>query len=148
MEIRSVTFGELIALPEWEALCAEYTEDGGNPEFGCHRVDTVMYFKLEEAGVLKILAGFDGRRCVGFIGGYLSPQPHFADKPVFAVDALFVDRAHRASGLGLRLISRMKRSAKESGAVGMIFGARIGTKAHKLYSKLFRPMNTLFWKAL
>ena len=148
MEIRRVTFGELIALPEWEELCAQYAEDGGNPEFGCPRVDVGMYTQLEAAGVLMILAGFDGRRCAGFIGGFISPQPHFADKPVLAVDALFVDRAHRSSGLGLRLISGMKRIAKDSGAVGMIFGARIGTKAHKLYSRLFRPMNTLFWKAL
>lgn len=148
MEIRRVSLDELFAAPNWRELCDGYAAEAANPEFGEWKLNEGMYRSLEASGKLVALGVYEGDKLVGFIGGAVVPQSHFSDCSVFAVDAAYLAPEHRKAFAGLRMLRLMKVAAKEMGANGIMVGARLGTRAYELYSRIFKPMNTLFWSAV
>ena len=146
MQQRAVSFDDLTAAPNWDDVCKAYAQEGGNPEFGEPEVDVEHYKRMEAAGLLHVEAVFaEGGALVGFVTGLPSPYPHFSHIVMFAVDALWVRKDYRKRGVGMRLIRAVQRRAKALHCNGVLFGAKNGSDAYRLYMRLFKPMNTLFW---
>lgn len=147
MEIRTSSVADIRASAGFDDMVREYTKESGNPDLGEAAPSVEFYERMEAAGSLKCVGAFDGARLVGLIVVVASLYPHFG-KTVATVESLWLHKDYRDGPAGLRLIRQAQEVAKSLGAVGMYFGARHGSRLEQLYSRLFTPMNVLFWKRL
>lgn len=147
MEMRPMTVAEFFERPEANDIIAEYTAESGNPDLGSAMPSQQQYEQMESSGILSVLGAFEGDSLVGFVSVVVTMYPHFG-KLVGSVESIWLRKNKRAGGAGLRLLKAAFANAKERGAVGCYLGARFGSRQHKLYERLFQPMNVLFWKKL
>lgn len=112
----------------------------GNPHFE-------TYTALESMGDLLITAAFDGDALVGFVAVTAMIFDHYSSR-VADVDAIWLDESRRAGGVGLKLIREAKRSAHELGCVGCYFSAPVGSRLERLYEKLFKKTDSIFWEKI
>ena len=144
MDVIKSTLDKLLEHPDFAAVAQAYAAEAGHPEFGDYSISEPFYRTLEERGALVLFAVMDGKRLRGFLACAASALPHFADVCVLNVDAIYCDDQARRQGMGLRLLREARFEARERGLKGVIVGARVGTRAHKLYGLIGKPMNTLF----
>lgn len=145
MELVELSFGELISHPDFDQLIDEYREASAHPEFGQPKFSSQAYDAMQANGVLEVVGVADDKGNLhGFLIAIVSPLQHFAHVRMLCVDAIFCDEQARRSGMGLKLLRRAKRVAKKRECRGVIVGAKVGTRAHKLYERIARPLNTLF----
>lgn len=139
------TWRELVALPEWDVLCAAYADESGNRDLGAARPKLDLYAAFERQGLLRcIVALDDGGALVGLLVMLLQDHPHYS-QPVAHVDSIFLDKAHRRGAAGLRLVRRALDVAREEGARGCYFSAPEGSRLARLYGRLFKPTDRIFW---
>lgn len=147
MEMRPMTVAEFFNRPEANDIIAEYTTESGNPDLGNAMPSQKQYEQMERSEILNVIGAFDEDSLVGFVTVVVTMYPHFG-KLVGSVESIWLRKDKRAGGAGLRLLKAAFANAKERGAVGCYLGARFGSRQHKLYERLFQPMNVLFWKKL
>lgn len=147
MEMRPMTVAEFFNRPEANDIIAEYTAESGNPDLGSAMPSQQQYEQMESSGILSVLGAFEGDSLVGFVSVVVTMYPHFG-KLVGSVESIWLRNDKRAGSAGLRLLKTAFANAKERGAVGCYLGARHGSRQHRLYERLFQPMNVLFWKKL
>lgn len=91
------------------------------------------YEQLEDAGVLHILAVWDGGALVGYsVNVYVDQHPHYAGLSYLQNDVFFLKSTHRRGRLGARLLGATEALAKELGAAMVL-----------LHAKEHTPMQTL-----
>lgn len=134
--IKHITVSELIAMPGFAECVEEYHDEADRiAALGDPRPIFAAYRNLEEAGLLRLLCAVDGAgRLDGFAVGIVSPDLHHGVKTLF-LDCLFVRRAARKGGAGLRLFGSMRGLARECG-VGLICAAPVGSKAERLFTAM------------
>lgn len=145
MELVELSFAELVSHPDFEPLVEEYRRASAHEEFGKPQLSVAAYDTLEESGSLHVVGVADDvGRLHGFLIGIVTPLQHFTHVRLFCVDAIFCDESARHSGMGLRLLRKARATASEQGLHGVLVGAKVGTRAHRLYERIGRAMNTLF----
>ena len=107
-----------------------------------------LYAAVEQAGALHCFGAYvtpqrhgpvagdpvAGDELVGFISVLNSPMLHNG-KRVATIESFFVLAAHRRSGAGNRLLAAAKAYASESGCLGLLYTARIGSRLEKVLSR-------------
>lgn len=147
MELKEVSVGTIFESPEFGQIVEDYRNESGNPDLGEAVPSREFYERMASAGALRCVVAYDGSRIVGIVLVVATIYPHFG-KTVASVESLWLDRSHRAGGSGLKLIRKAQEVARDMGAAGIYYGARVGSRQAELYGRLFTPMNTLFWKKL
>ena len=125
MDIREVTCTELSAAPEFSSLLQEYAEECSLGGLSVE-VSEDIYYKMEESGLLTLLAAFDDDELLGFVSILVTVLPKYS-LPVAATESFFVASKHRRTGAGLRLLRAAEKVAASTGAVGMLVSAPSGS---------------------
>lgn len=142
------TVAEFEALPNADALLAEYARESALADLGpaCPQWDT--YRRMEAAGVVRMLVARRAGEVVGLLVLILSAVPHFG-RLIASTESYFVASAARKSGAGLLLLREAERIAREAGAVGFFVSAPVGGRlAQVLPGVGYRETNRLFFRSL
>lgn len=111
-QILQVTLDEL--MPEAGPLLeAHYQELSRYKDIMVMKPDMNRYRALEANGCLLILAAYVEGVLVGYSAGIITNHLHYADLIIYQNDVLFLDMAHRKGRLGIDLIKRTEKIAKE-----------------------------------
>lgn len=106
------------------------------------------YIDMERAGVLQAIAAFCGDKVVGFLT-VLSPSVPRCSKPVAVADGLFVAKAYRRTGAGMKLIRAAEQHARDIGSPCIMFGTPIEGPLMEIMPKLGYMLSTVSYaKAL
>lgn len=141
-----VSLSDLRSFPGFKDVVSAYADEiryevAAAPDFGA-------YERMEAAGTLGIVAAVADGSCVGFASYVRYTLPHFGDALFASMESLYLLPAARQLGGGLKLVHALWDCAREDGCQGIYMGAPIGSKASKLFNRVAKPTNVLFWKAL
>jgi GNAT superfamily N-acetyltransferase len=139
--IGECTVDELAGVPNFVALCDEYSRESAIAELGGGKVDVEMYRAMEQAGYLRLLVARCDDDVVGFAVVILSRLPHFS-KFVAGVESFFVARAARAGGTGARLRDEAERIARDAGADALLLSAPVGGALDRVLQRTHRARLT------
>lgn len=127
-------------------MLREYAEESAieglpNP---CAQMET--YRVLETMG-MEIHGAFVDGLLVGFVTVLISPLPHYG-VTIGVTESLFVMKAHRKKGIGLRLLRVAELSAQIRGAKGVLVSSPAGGALEKVLSlkSQYRKTNSVFFK--
>lgn len=103
-------------------------------------VDDLEYYQryfvnLESKGAVACVVEHDG-----FIQGVaIMNIDWFAhtNSKICSVSELYVEREYRKKGAGIALLNEIKLTLKAKGVTDILFTATVGTRAEKLYNKIF-----------
>ena len=98
--------------------------------------DVNKYLTLQNSGNLLTLIAYCGDKIVGYSCNIKSPHLHYADLMCMYNDVLFIDKAYRATPLGIRLIKRTEEEAKNMGAQLMLWHAKQGSALDKILPRM------------
>lgn len=145
MDIRVVTYKELHADPALPGLLDEYAEEcslEGLPVM----VSEDIYYKMEEQGLVTVLAAFDGGELLGFVSVLVTVLPKYS-LPVAATESFFVASKHRHTGAGLRLLRGAEKLAVAQGAAGMMISAPSGSRLAEVAPRSgYEESNRVFFR--
>ena len=87
-------------------LAKLHNDEVGEFEGSEFTIDTNMYMQLQDMDIAKafIARDIETLNAVGYIIYLVMPHPHFKDILIAKEDGLFVDKQHRGSMLGYKLI--------------------------------------------
>lgn len=148
LSFRPITVKEFFGSAESEKLMSEYMAESGNP-FLPKKPNLDYYRAAEEAGAFKAVGAFSADRIVGFGSFVLTVIPHYSTVTA-SVESIFLAKDFRAGAAGLRLINAVSKAAKESGAKGIYWGCRSGSRLETLFDRVprFSRMNSVFYEEL
>ena len=122
--IRRVSYSEILSAPNAQRLIAEYAAECSIPDA---EPQVAMYAAMEQAGALACFGAYADEELVGFISIVTSPMPHNG-KRVATVESFFVRSLLRGCGAGNFLLDAAEEYATESGCLGILNTARIGSR--------------------
>lgn len=131
-----------------EALLKEYATElvvDGAPAFSAK---TEIYHTLEASGLFHTIGAFLGDKLVGFVTVLVSVAPHVG--VLMAVtESLFVAKAHRKTGAGLKLIRQAEACAIEKGAPCLLISAPFGGVLAEVLPRIgYVETNRIFFRDL
>ena len=145
MDIRAVTCKELFAEPSFSALLQEYAEEcalDGLPV----TVSEDIYYKMEESGLIALIAAFDDDKLLGFVSVLVTVLPKYS-LPVASTESFFVSAKYRRTGAGLRLLRAAEKLAVAKGAVGMLVSAPSGSRLAEVAPRSgYEESNRVFFR--
>lgn len=144
MEIRQIKTEELFSQAGFKRLCAEYALESGNPDLGSGNPCFEHYKRLEEQGILSIVAAFNDEGLIGFAEVSVLTHPHYG-KLIGSIGTMWLKKEARKGPAGLRLIRKLMRVAESKGAVGVYCTAPFGSRLELLYERLFKRTDSVFW---
>ncbi len=149
-EIRPITVAEAFDSPVFSALCDEYrAESLRNPHMLGALPDRDGYTRMVEAGLLFPLGAFVDGELVGLCTVMVTPVLHFGGKRIATTETLFVAQAHRAGGLGLRLLRSAEAVAVEQGASGLYVSCPDGGRLQQILPRAgYTVTNHVFYRGV
>ncbi|MDR2219736.1 MAG: GNAT family N-acetyltransferase [Methylobacillus sp.] len=146
--IRVISIDEAFDAPNFKELCDEYrAEVINNPDFNGIPPDRETYKRGVEAGRIVPLGAFLDGELVGFCALTISDLQHFTDRKIAVTETIFVAKAHRSSGIGLKLLQAAERMAAECGARGLYVSCPVGGALEALLPRLgYREMTKDFYR--
>lgn len=148
--IRAITVDEAFDSPVFAALCDEYREESlRNPHMMGALPDREGYTRMVDAGLLRPIGVFVGEELVGFCAVLITPVLHFGGKVIASTETLFVAKAHRAGGAGLKLLRAAEEVALNAGADGLYVTAPTGGRLERLLPHVgYHETNRVFFRGL
>lgn len=148
LTIRYCTIDEIEHAPNIGALIDEYAEESRSSELPQHSAQWAQYRQLEAVGALTAIGAFKGNELIGFVGVLKSFVPHYG-APMAVTESLFVAKAHRKNGTGLRLIKAAEEFAKSQEIACLMVSAPHGGSLEQVMPRLgYRHSNTVFVRSL
>lgn len=144
--IKAVRVSEIL---DSEALIAEYAAECSIPAIGEINPHRELYALMEKSGLMTCFMAYDGDHKVGFSILLMPVLPHYSKK-VATSESIFIAKAIRRSGAGVRLRRAVKDHAKDAGCVGILWSAPAGGKFERLLesSKSCQRTNAVFYESL
>ena len=100
------------------------------------------YEPMEQAGIMAVFAALHEGNLAGFAAVLETKIPHYGLK-LSVVESLFVRKAFRKTGAGLRLIRRAEDHARSLGAAGIFINCPYGQELAKVLPRLDYTPETL-----
>lgn len=119
--VRKCRVGEIIENQNLDALRREFVADVATFAQPAPTEKLEAYRAIEAAGTIQAFGAFLGDMVVGFITVLTPPVPRCA-VPVAVADGLFVAKAYRKTGAGIRLIRAAEAYAAEIGSPCLMIG--------------------------
>lgn len=146
--IRKLSFDEVAAYPEFEALAQDYADESRIEEMPAHCLNRDMYRAMEQAGIYNILGAFNGDKLIGLVALLVTSVPHYSTK-IASTESFFVDADHRKGGVGLKLLKAAEVFAKEQGAVNLFVNAPMGGRLVQVMPRIgYRECQRIFCRRL
>lgn len=146
IEIRRISYAEILDDPRSAALLAEYSAECSIPEIGIPNPQRETYEHMEKSGLMQSFGVFAEEGLVGFATILLFVLPHYGRK-IANVESLFVTKEHRP---GRYLLDHIEAHAKAESCCGVLYNARRGSQLEKLLSLIpkYKRTNSVFlWSA-
>lgn len=106
------------------------------------------YIDMERAGVMQSIGAFCGEKLIGFVAVLAAKVPR-CDAPMAVADGLYVARAYRRTGAGVKLIREAEKYARDIGSPCLAFGTpKDGPLATILPRFGYDLTNIMFTKAV
>lgn len=148
MKIKQITFGEIEAAPNFDALFAEYTGESAIEGMPVPAAKMELYKQLESTGAIHIIGAYLDETLIGFIVVLTSVLPHYSALAA-TTESFFVAKEHRHTGAGLKLLREAERHAKDCKACGLLISAPIGGSLAAVLEKTdYRETNRVFFKRI
>lgn len=146
-EVMRTSVPHLFACPEIADLLREYAEQA-NELLAAPAPQMDSYIKMEEAGYLHAIGAFIDGKLVGFAGLIVAVLPHYGHLSA-SMESLFVGKAHRKSGAGLKLIKEAESMARDLGATSFAMTVPAHGKLSSIMPRVgYRKTNEVFLKVL
>ncbi len=107
-----------------DSLFADYTNESKTEFTPESDVNSVIYYAMEEAGMLDCYGAFDGSVLVGFCVASTAVSPNY-NALATTVMALYVDKAHRKYGTAKGLIGEIESMAKSKGSTMVLLSSTV-----------------------
>ncbi len=144
--IRNCTISEIEAAPNISELLEEYACESSISGLPHPSAKGEVYKLIESTGALHTIAAFLDDMLIGFVTILASPLPHYGIL-IAVVESIFVTKAHRKTGAGLKLIREAERYAKSVRSPGLLVSAPYGGDlAEVLPSIGYVESNRVFFK--
>lgn len=124
-EMRTVGEGAHILMDHWDEIAT-------NKEVMKLSPNWVQYYEMEERDTLRVLAAWHGHEMVGYSVNQIARHLHYSELTFLQNDLIFVTKAHRGTGLGMRLIDETIQLARDQGCEMVTFHAKPGTSLCRL----------------
>lgn len=145
MEIREVTSDIIFDDPSFAKAAAEYARESGNPFIGLTaNPNRQGYLALEDSGLFRVCAAYEGSLLVGFVTVLASPHFHYGVL-VASIETLWLSQEHRKGPAGLRLIREAKQIAYDMGAVALYASAPTGSRLSVLLDRIATKTDEVFF---
>ncbi len=145
VDIVDTTVSEITAYKNFKDVVEQYSRLDNHPDVKAG-IDINVYLNLEKAGLLKVVAVVDGDTLCGFGTVVTTYANHLAQKVAW-IESLYVLPKYRVHNTGVRLLKHLMQKAKETGCVGCSLTAQKGSELEKVYSRLYKATDTVFWKS-
>lgn len=119
MIIRELPFAKLEAEYGFAALVEEYYTEAGNPGLPRPKYDSAQYRKLCQLGLMHTFAAMSDGVLLGFMMLIVTELPKYS-LPMTQVETIFVGKAYRMSGAGVRLLKQAETLAAARGCPGLL----------------------------
>lgn len=145
MEIREVNSAILFDDPAFAKAAEEYARESGNPFIGASpNPNREAYEVLEDTGLWRCSAAYEGDLLVGFVAVIASEHFHYGVL-VASCETLWLSQEHRKGPAGLRLLREAKRLAKEMGAVALYASAPTTSRLAMLLDRIATKTDEVFF---
>jgi GNAT superfamily N-acetyltransferase len=131
LEIRSVSYAEILDAPNSAELLDAYAKDCVMPDYNPQRQ---IYEALERSGSLRCFGAYMDDVLVGFVSVVTGVMPHNG-KRTATIESLFVLPSHRATGAANELMTTVERVSKVTGCVALVYTARVGSPLELVLSR-------------
>lgn len=147
--IRKITARAIFEAPSSTKLLSQYGAECSLAEIGDINPQPEMYERMEQSGALQCFGSFSDDALVGFAAVLTYIVPHYGKK-LASVESLFVDPAYRRTAVGLGLLIKIERYAKEQGCCAIGYSAPSGGSLERLMArrKKFRRTNSVWMRSL
>ena len=95
-----------------------------------------VYYKAEELGTMFMFLAMKGDECLGYSLNFVINHLHYADLDYCQNDILFVQKEHRNSRLGLKLMKATENHAKSLGCKLMLWHCKEKTPLNEILPRL------------
>lgn len=119
MIIRELPFAKLEAEYGFAALVEEYYTEAGNPGLPRPKYDSAQYRKLCQLGLMHTFAAMSDGVLLGFMMLIVTELPKYS-LPIATLDTIFVGKAYRMSGAGVRLLKQAEAVTAARGCSWML----------------------------
>ena len=147
--ISKITARQIFDAANAGELCSQYADECSLPEIGTIKPQLEMYEAMEKSGTLQCFGAFSDEELVGFASVLIYVVPHYGKK-IASVESLFVAKPYRRTALGLGLLIKVERYAKEQECYVIGYSAPTGSQLEKLMArrKKFRRTNSVWMRSL
>jgi len=105
-----------------------------------------LYKTIEKSGMVYTVGAYNENALVGFMTVMSPVNPHHGEI-IAVVESIFVGKAYRSTGAGLKLIRAAEMRMKEVKAAGLFFSAPIDSDLSELLPKIgYVLTNQVFFK--
>ena len=150
LEIKPVSYSEILDDPNSAELLAEYSEECSIPEIGKGVPCRELYELMEKSGVFQAFGVYDeDGELMGFAAVNVFPLAHYG-KTIAATESIFVPYSRRGNGAGTKLKAFVKQYAKNRGCVAFQYVAPFGSRFERLLAsdKGCRRTGSVFTESL
>lgn len=146
VEIRLTSVSEMESAPNFGALLDEYADECGSSGMPRPKANLEAYRGMEEKGMLKAFGAFLGDILVGFVLVLTCIMPHYSEA-ISITESIFVSRAKRYTGAGLKLLSKAEKFARDINSRGLLVSAPVGSDFSKVLELTdYKETNRAFFK--
>lgn len=147
--IRKSSISELRDAPNITALLDEYAAESANDTMPRPNARAEAYLSLEGTGMLHTFLAEKNSNIIGFITLLVTVMPHYG-VPMAVTESFFVQKNHRKSGAGNRLLVSAEEYAESVGAYGVLISAPYSGVLNKVLSKSskYTPSNIVYFRRL
>ncbi len=150
INIRPMSYRDIIDAPNAAELFAEYESECANPELGPISPQADLYAAMEASGGLQAFGVYENDSLIGFLTILIWTVPHYGKKIGSNAD-IFLASEHRGSGTGAKMIALAEGYAKSKGAICFQWTVPAGSRFAKLLSfnvGRYRRSNSVFLRTL
>ena len=149
LEIKPVSYAEILDAPNASDTLAEYSEECSIPEIGKGTPCRELYELMENSGVFQAFGAYDDGVLIGFAAVNVFPLAHYG-KTIATTESIFIAYNHRRNGAGTKLKAFIKQYAKNRGCVAFQYVAPFGSRFERLLAsdKGCRRTGSVFTESL
>lgn len=146
--LRNGTLDDLEHAPNFDDLIAQYEDEAKIIGLPARQPNWAMYRAMEQAGAFHVICAHRDGELVGFATLIASIVPHYGVL-MCTSESIFVVKAHRKGGLGLRLLRAAQAKAKELGAQALFVSAPSEGALAKVLPRVgFKETNRSYFRKL
>lgn len=147
LSIRKSSILELEAQPNIHEILDEYATESAIKGLPAPAAKVELYKYLESTDALYTIGAFLDELLIGFVTVLAPVLPHYG-RLIAVTESVFVAKAYRKTGAGLKIIASAEEYAKEIGSPGLLMSAPLGGNLAEVLPHIgYDETNRTFFKS-